>query len=217
MTTHRNNSAFTIIELLLALALVATVLTTLYATWTATSTSVRKGQLHLDHALQARSALNTLTQQLRCTVPQPLDPSDKTETKPSHPDNLLCSFLTTTPLASKGHASLLRSDWRLDPRTHTLSCRQTSPTTNPHDAPDTWHPIASNVQSLSLRFLTHNTWQPTWPTATADNQTLPAAVEITLTLASHSLTSTYTTTVAIDTASFSSKPEQIRTAQALTP
>ena len=74
-------TGFTLIEIIIAIAIVFTILSVVYGTYFATTGSVQRCQTKIDAACQARTLLEKMSRQIRCIYPIPNDKPPATEPK----------------------------------------------------------------------------------------------------------------------------------------
>jgi len=204
--THRTRqNAFTLLELLTALALIAGLLAAIYGAYLAATDSTRRGQAHLNDARQARTTLAALARQCRSAyLPPAPTPSS------GGPASLAPGF--TLPVSSDGCASsaafragdlprgrileilttasrftaqpddpgLFHVAYRLDPAVGILYyCQQ--PYAPGRDLPPdaSWLPLAQRVAAFQVSCFDGRNWQLAWDSTPRG---LPRAVRLEITL-----------------------------------
>jgi len=197
-----NNAAFTIIETIIAAALIFIIISAVYGTYFAASLSVERCNQKIDISQQARSLLSRISRQLRTAWPGPAyqpsrtimpistnniintpEPSDYFSAPLKHKEHIILRLVTTAPLFTDELTpqGLFRATYRFEPRTHTLLYHQQRYINQNHESPVelNWHPLAHNIESIQLSFYDGRQWQPQW--RYSDNNSLPRAVKIIVT------------------------------------
>jgi len=100
-------TGFTLIEIIIAIAIVFTILSVVYATYFATAGSVERCQTKIDAAYQARTLLEKMSRQIRCTyrIPDNKLPAiePKSQDRTLNIKNASCSSLEATEEKNDDH------------------------------------------------------------------------------------------------------------------
>lgn len=190
---------FTLVEVLIALALVSTIMTIVYTSLATASRSVDLYKSRLAASDRASLVLRLMARQLRCAylpalgtsptappAPEGTNPapgvSTITHTGPIEMAGDCLSFVTTAGEApgSDKAQSLARVRYRCDQAAGTLSIAYESFVFEGMgllEAPN-WRPILTGVKNLEVQFSDGHDWHSDW--TEGPDQTLPKAVKIAL-------------------------------------
>jgi type II secretion system protein J len=188
-------AGFTLVEVLIALALVSTIATMVYGSYAAACRSLDLYGDRLACTERACLVLRLLSRQVRCAYAPPArtvstSPS-RLERRPTvfHGDSraaggTILSFVTTGGPGDgpEGATALARIRYRYEPASETLSICQ-DPYRNETDAresSESWRPILHGVRRMELQFLDGGQWHAEW--TGSDSERLPQAVRIALTV-----------------------------------
>lgn len=192
-------AAFTLIEMLVALALVGTIATIVYGSYSAACRSVQACDHRQACSERTCLVLRLLARQIRCayapptttpsTTPTPQDHTLLTQpavfrADPSAAGGTILNFITTGgPSHGLGTPTTpARTTYRYDSSSGTLSI-SCEPYLYRADRPQefhTWRPALTGVRKVDLQFYDGRQWQSLW---TGDKSgTLPRAVKIALTV-----------------------------------
>lgn len=200
--TH-HPSAFTLIELMVSAALMALIMSILYASYVGVSHVTERRLDSISHRIQTELALDQLAQQLRCCFPMTRESShhqpdpNRPRRSPylsgqpvstpathdasfsanaNHPSGEILRFVTTRPLSPGAFyfPALYRTTLRWDRSRRSLSIRQQSL----GQPVSEWQRLLTEVESLTLRFLDQGQWQAGW--RERPSVPLPQAIEIVL-------------------------------------
>jgi type II secretion system protein J len=193
------STGFTLVEVLVALALTGTIVTIVYGSFTATSRSVDLYSSRMACGDRACLVLRLMARQFRCAyVPSwgtnPVAASLQNSTlsappavsriEPIEATGEILSFITTAGMGTgtDPSMSLCRVLYRCDPSSGTLSisCEPYMYGADHLQDSRTWQPILTGVKSLEVQFYDGRWWQARW-TGGVD-QTLPQSVRIALTV-----------------------------------
>jgi prepilin-type N-terminal cleavage/methylation domain-containing protein len=189
---NRQPSGFTLVELLVALALVSTILLMVYGSYAAACGAMDRYGRRMTCCDRASLVLRLLARQLRCVylpsagmdfgssepngpsaAPAPVPPVQPFETGEG-----TVSFVTTA--GPDQAAALVRVLYQLDPASGTLSLASQPYGSGGESTPDpgSGRPLLTGVTALEVQFYDGRQWQAGW-TAEA-HRTLPQAVRIAL-------------------------------------
>jgi prepilin-type N-terminal cleavage/methylation domain-containing protein len=82
MNTHKNIAGFTLIEMLVALTIIAAILAMLYGSYAATTRSIEASNTRMACLERAGFALRLMTRQIRCAYAPPANPGPSESTPP---------------------------------------------------------------------------------------------------------------------------------------
>jgi type II secretion system protein J len=179
-------TGFTLIEILVALAIMSTIVTMVYGSYAATSRTLDLYNSRMACSERACLVLRLMARQLRCAYA----PSPENSMPPTQPDvfradpheanGQILSFITTGGLDAGPDRSTALSHvlYRYDPSSGTLSIRS-EPYVYQVDAlqdPGGWRPILSGVTAVDLQCYDDRQWRPQWDGS--EHRRLPKAVKI---------------------------------------
>ncbi len=200
MNNQSEKRGFTLVEILVAVAIIATIVSMVYGSYFATSKSAQACKRRIAASKEGRELLGQMAQQIRCSYAG----SVKTSTthtgkgslkKEEIQENLINYFagssgemggeilnlVTTFSTVEEKRPGLLKVTYKFDKRTGTLLCSQERFI----DAPDNffekknWQPLAENIENIELAFSDGRQWLNTWDFK--EKKTLPYAVKISIT------------------------------------
>ncbi len=216
MSDRAAHKAFTLIEMLVSLAIVATIMTMVYGSYAATSRTLDVYTSRMTCSEQAHLVLRLMARQIRCAyMPPATSPSSEDQTEPTltrtEPPTAFDApgrgargeilRLTTTAglgAALDGPVGFSRIVYRYDQAAGSLLvCSQSGACNSDFPAnPDAWRPILSGLTSIELGFYDGKNWQVQWNSRQAGR--LPQAVKISLTVTDENgREHPYTTTVLV--------------------
>jgi len=177
------HKAFTLIEMLVSLAIVSTIVTMVYGSYAATSRSLEVYSSRMACCERAQLALRLMARQIRCAYA----PATAPTVFQAEPQNLrgdLLSFATTSGfgLGLDRPVGISHVAYRYDSRARILSLR-CEPGVYRQDSlrdSDTWRPMLTDVASIELKFHDGRNWQPRWDSTHGGR--LPQAVKIVLSI-----------------------------------
>jgi prepilin-type N-terminal cleavage/methylation domain-containing protein len=236
MIDRSRNNAFTLVEMLIGMALIGLIVTMVYGSYAATTRSLEVYGSRMTCSDRAHLVLRLMAHQLRCAYAPPAAASASTlAARSSQPINSaparavptswalffqgdpreaggeILRFLTTGGLSQEldKPGGLARVRYRYETQGGVLSlCCEPGvyPADGRGDSP-TWRPVLRGVTRIDLEFYDGQQWQPTWDSRAT--RRLPLAVRMILTIADESgRTHRYETAVPI--ACRSSAPRPLR-------
>jgi type II secretion system protein J len=202
MKRKSNNRGFTLIEILIAMAMVALIFAMVYGTNSAITRAVCAYNARQDLVLPAKKVIEQMARQIRCSYApsansisgstSPATQTSKTDTEKGFnyfsgnwndtTDSIL--RLVTTSGNSTGQyapSGLFEVAYKLDKDTGILfyDQRQFAPVSE--DLNGNWRPVAQGIDQIALKFFDGKTWQQSWDWFD-QKQRLPVAVSIEITL-----------------------------------
>jgi len=193
-------SGFTLVEILVAVAIIATIVSMVYGSYFATSKSAQACRKRIALSQQGRKLLEQMAQQIRCSyagsVKRPTPPAGKVSLKNEDTQENITSYfdgnsgemggeilnlVTTYGIVEQKSPGLLKVTYKFDKRSGTLLFSQQRFI----DAPDSfferknWQPLAENINSVELAFSDGQRWLNTWDFK--EKKALPYAVKINIT------------------------------------
>jgi type II secretion system protein J len=200
MSNRPDKTGFTLVELLVALAIIVTIVTMVYGSYSATSKSAQVCSARMAIFQQGSKILEQMAQQVRCSYADAAQMfanmaaavSPKKEAKPENiinyfhgdsddPRGEILRMVTTHGIFSgQQEDSLFDVTYRFDKGTATLSVSQIRfvNTVNLTERRN-WRPLAENVESVELAFFDGQQWLPKWDFG--QKRKLPCAVRISIT------------------------------------
>jgi len=190
--------AFTLIEMLLSLAIVSCIVTMVYGSYAATSRSVDVYSSRLACSERAQLVLRMMTRQIRCAHVPPtptnigkggpgrgnpaVGPGTAFQGQTRNLRGDLLSFGTTSgfSLGLDRPVGISRVGYRYDERAKILSicCEPSIGRPDNLQKSATWRPMLTGVTSIELQYYDGRNWQPRWDSKS--NRKLPQAVKIAL-------------------------------------
>ena len=203
MNNRLDKHGFTLVELLVAVALIAAILSMVYGSYFATSKSAQTCKARITVSQQGRQTLEQMARQIRCSYAGTV--ADRTETKPVETGSMQTgqegmileddfSYFNGNSVAPRGEILHLVTTYRLfgekesadglfevtykfDKRASLLSLSQREFVgTAQKTGEKNWQPIAKGVKSLELTFFDGKKWLRSWDFQ--DKKKLPCAVRI---------------------------------------
>jgi len=191
-------TGFTLVEMLVALALVGTIATMVYGSYAAVSRSLDLYGSRTACYERTCLVLRLMARQIRCAY-VPLSPAGPTPSSPQNSTSpalpaafradsrdaggTILSFITTAGLATAPDTPMgvARVMYRHDPFNGTLSvcCEPYSYAADDAQEAGQWRTILSGVTRVGLQCYDGRQWQIAW---TGESQTLPQAVKIGVTI-----------------------------------
>jgi len=189
--------AFTLIEMLVSLAIVSVIVTMVYGSYAATSRSLGVYSSRMACSEQAHLALRMMARQIRCVYTPPTtgrtakDTDRAATTTPAafqaEPGNVRGEILSFATTGGFGQGldkplGISRVAYRYDESARTLSICCEPSTHRPDRLRDsgTWRPMLTGVTGIELGFHDGRNWQPRWESKHGGQP--PQAVRIALTV-----------------------------------
>ena len=200
MNNRSEKSGFTLVEILVAVAIIATIVSMVYGSYFVTSKSAQMCRKRIAMSQQGRKLLGQMAQQIRCSYAGSFKKSTPPAAKGSQKkdvtlENTISYFngssgemggeilylVTTNSILEKQAPGLFEVTYKFDKNTGTLFLSQQRFV----DAPDSffekknWQPLAENINSIELAFSDGRRWLNTWDFK--EKKALPYAVKINIT------------------------------------
>lgn len=201
MIRRKNQTAFTLIEMLIATTLIVLIVSVAYGTWITTAPTASRLKSSIAAAPIHRTILTQISRQLRgCYVEASNDElKNKTNTnqkikrttpkktvvflaKNNSTDGIICQYLTTTGFfyGKDETLNLLAVRYRYESVQQQLLYQQQPYFNNDKRTwPDTWHTVANQITEVSIQCFDGKTWKDHWDYN--KEKQLPHAVKLTYT------------------------------------
>ncbi len=201
MSSSSNKDGFTLVEILVAMAIIVTIVSMVYGSYFATSKSTQAYKSKMTLSQQGRKVLGRMARQIRCSyankagkdthqisIPQqgntdPASAINYFNGNSDEPGGEILHLVTTNGLSvglvpSNG---LFEVTYKLDKSRGLLfsSQRRFAPTTKSAIQKKKWQQIAEDIESLKLAFFDGQKWLDKWDFK--DKRELPCAVKINIT------------------------------------
>jgi len=203
MNNRSNKHGFTLVELLVAVALIAAILCMVYGSYFATSKSAQTCKAKIKASQKGRKALEQMARQIRCsyapadanyTQAEPVEPGTKQAIRKgmiledsfsyfngnsaARRGEILHLITTNRLLGEKRPADgLFEVTYKFDKRASLLLLSQREFTGSAQKTGERdFQPVAEGVKSLELKFFDGKKWLRSWDFK--DNKQLPYAVRI---------------------------------------
>jgi type II secretion system protein J len=202
MNRSQNNTGFTLIEILIAMAMIATIVSMVYGSYAATSQSLQRYDGQLKCSGRANLVLRLMARQIRGAYAPPTDANTPTnnQANPAQPGKALVEkrlpvfqgnaqdprgqflrFVTTAGLGTAMNTprGLGQISYRYDAAAGTLaiSSRPYMDRLTEQDPTAPWRNLLENVTALDIEFHDGRKWRQKWSTR---QDKLPRAVRIRL-------------------------------------
>ncbi len=200
MNSKSVKKGFTLIEILVAVAIIVTIVSMVYGSYFATSKSAQACKRRIAMSQEGRELLGRIAQQIRCSYAG----SSKKSTPPAVKGSLkkevtlentisyfngnsgemggeILYLVTTNGILEEKTPGLFEVIYKFDKSTGTLFLSQERFV----DAPESliekrnWQPLAENIESIELAFSDGRQWLQTWDFK--EKKALPYAVKINIT------------------------------------
>jgi len=185
MRSRPQNPGYTLLEILIALAIIVIIVSVVYGTYQATILASERYQKDMAYSQQGRALLAQMARQIRCCYIQPQNENYvfNGNTTTAGSENLL-RLITTCPVISRNNAltGLYEIAYKLN-SSGRLYYREIPFHKKPNDSriSDHWFTLAEDISSLALSFSDGDQWHDRWDYQ--KEHQLPVAVKITLTQA----------------------------------
>ena len=197
MSNRSTKKAFTLIEMLIAMALISLIVTMVYGSYAATSRSLEVYNGRMACWERGHLALRLMARQLRCAYVPPsqatsaqaaADPNGRRTAQPAvfraepfEPGGEILDFTTTNGLGDSTSLSHIkyrfaRSEGVLYIRYRPFARRSA----DSHD-PENWLPLVREITDLELTFYDGRQWQPAWDSREAKRLPQTARIAFTVT------------------------------------
>jgi len=191
---------FTLIEILIAVAIIVTLVSMVYGSYLATSKSAQVCKKRIAMSQQGRELLGQMARQIRCSYAGSLKKSTPPAVKGSLKkevtlENTISYFygnsgemggeilylVTTNSILEQKSPGLFEVTYKFDKRTGTLLLSQEKfiNASESFFEKKNWQPLAENIESIELAFYDGRQWLNTWDFK--EKKALPYAVKINIT------------------------------------
>ncbi len=183
MNNRSGKSGFTLVEILVAVAIIAAIVSMVYGSYFATSKSAQACKRRIAMSQEGRELLGRIAQQIRCSyagsVKKSTPPAVKGSLKKEEtPENIINYFngtsgemggeilylVTTNGILEEKTPGLFEVTYKFDKSNSTLFLSRERFV----DAPESliekrnWQPLAENIESIELAFSVGQQWLHTW-------------------------------------------------------
>ena len=201
MSSSSGKGGFTLVEILVAMAIIVTIVSMVYGSYFATSRSTQAYKSKINLSQQGRKVLEQMARQIRCTyarkadkdtnqisIPQQnkADPASATNYfngNSDEPSGEILHLVTTNGLfVGQGSPDgLFEVTYKFDKSRGLLFSSQRRFAVTPKSAvkKKKWQQIAEDIESLNLAFFDGQQWQNKWDFK--EKRELPGAVKINIT------------------------------------
>ena len=200
MNSKSVKKGFTLIEILVATAIVVTIVSMVYGSYFATSKSAQVCKKRIAMSQQGRELLGQMARQIRCSYAGSFKKSTPPAIKGSLKkevtlENIISYFngnsgemggeilylVTTNGILEQKSPELLEVTYKFDKSTGTLLLSQERFIDTPESffEKKNWQPLAENIESIELAFSDGRQWLNTWDFK--EKKALPYAVKINIT------------------------------------
>lgn len=202
MSSSSNKGGFTLVEILMAMAIIVTIVSMVYGSYFATSKSTQAYKSKITLSQEGRKVLEQMVRQIRCSYANKADKDTDQTPIPQHkktepaseisyfngnsdePSGEILQLVTTKGILVGQDLpnGLFEVTYKLDKSKGLLFSSQRRFTAAPKKAVQgkKWQPIAGDIESLTLAFFDGQQWLNKW--AFKDKEQLPCAVKISITL-----------------------------------
>jgi prepilin-type N-terminal cleavage/methylation domain-containing protein len=186
----RNNSAFTLMETLISIVIIAAIVSALYGSYCAAANSINRCQGNIDTTRQAQLLFDTITRQIRTGY---TPKADKSESKKCFYGNIadsggiILQLITTTGIGQTTlYDSPVQATYKYDPADGIIYYYQKKNIYSDSDDQADKQILAEKVASINLSFFDGKKYYQQWPVP--DSKPLPQAVKIDVTFDSENQT-----------------------------
>jgi len=200
VNNRSGKNGFTLVEILVAVAIIAAIVSMVYGSYFVTSKSAQACKRRIAASRQARELLGRMAQQIRCSYAGSVQKSKPAAGKGSlkkekTQENIINYFngssgemggqilclVTTNSILEQKSPGLFEVTYKFDKNIGTLFLSQERFVDAPKSLIEdrNWQPLAENIESIELEFSDGRHWLPTWDFK--EKKTLPYAVKINLT------------------------------------
>jgi len=193
-------SGFTLVEILVAVAIIAAIVSMVYGSYFVTSKSAQACKRRIALSQEGRKLLGQMAQQIRCCYAGSAKQYKSSTSRVSQqreiiPENAVSYFsgnsgeidgkilylVTTNSILEQKSPGLFEVTYKLDKNTGTLFFSQERFVDGPKSFIENrdWQPLAGNIESIELAFSDGRQWLHTWDFK--EKRTLPYAVKINIT------------------------------------
>ena len=200
MKSRGGKNGFTLVEILVAVAIIAAIVSMVYGSYFVTSKSAQACKRRIATSQEGRELLERMAQQIRCsyagsvkksTPPAVKGSLKKEETQENiinyfngdsgEMDGEILYLVTTNGILDKQAPGLFEVTYKFDKNTGTLFLSQERFVDGPKSLIEkrNWQTLAENIESIELEFSDGQQWLHTWDFK--EKKALPYAVKINLT------------------------------------
>lgn len=202
MNSRSGKTGFTLVEILIAVAIIAAIIAMVYGSYFAASKSARACRIRIALSQQSRTLLEQMARQIRCcyagSAKESKYPESKVpQQKKTTPESIKSYFngdsgesggeilhLVTTRGISKGQTAedgLFEVVYKFDKYSSTLFFSQERFLDAPLSVAEkrSWQPVAENIENIELAFFDGRQWLQSWDFK--EKSELPLAVKINIT------------------------------------
>jgi general secretion pathway protein J len=203
MKSRYGKKGFTLIEILVAVTIIAAIVSMVYGSYFATSKSVQACKSRIALSRQARKVLEQMARQIRCSYVGPAKKNENrygplSQQREKINENEISYFngnsgerggdflhLVTTSDISSGNAApdgLFETTYKFEKSIGTLFVSRQRFVNAPKSLAENrnWWPLVSNIEYIELEFSDGRQWLHTWDFT--QNKSLPNAVRINIAL-----------------------------------
>ncbi len=177
MKSNPNKKGFTLVEILVAVAIIVTIVSMVYGSYFAASKSTQAYRTKITSFQQGRKMLKQMARQISCAY------AGYFNGNPDDPDEKILHLVTTSSFWATQDSTdgLFEVIYKFDKSRGLLSLSQERFTGASENITDkrNWHPIARNINHIELEFLNGQQWLHKWDFEA--KRVLPSAVRISIT------------------------------------
>ena len=197
MNGRRIKKGFTLVEILVAVAIIGAIVSMVYGSYFITSKSAQACKRRITTSQEGRELLEKMAQQIRCSyagsfkksAPPAVKAALKTEQTQEHiinyfagdsgdMDGEILYLVTTNSILEEKSPGLFEVTYKFDKSTGTLFLNQERfvDGSKSFNENRNWQTLAENIESIELEFSDGQDWLPTWDFK--KTKALPYAVKI---------------------------------------